>query len=236
MISIVALYVKIYLVEFLFEKFSVALKTYFHLFAKKLENREIFLILNFLGNEFRSKMNSLRLSTLARIFNHLRYVNWRSNFSLSLSFSESMDFGTDSFEFQLHTADGAFRQRNQWMRIDSFFPLFAVIKLTALYFAQSCELIILVREIAVKLNEIKFLPDIGEQCGENEKHFAENSISVFVVRGKETTNDSFFLFSIDNSFVNLALWLIFWFESCSLENCYGYFQLSIFSINGAIIN
>lgn len=37
------------------------------------------------------------------------------------------------------------------------------------------------REIAVKLNEIKFL-DIGEQCGENEKHFAENSISVFVVR------------------------------------------------------
>lgn len=146
MISIVALYVKIYLVEFLFEKFSVALKTYFHLFAKKLENREIFLILNFLGNEFRSKMNSLRLSTLARIFNHLRYVNWRSNFSLSLSFSESMDFGTDSFEFQLHTADGAFRQRNQWMRIDSFFPLFAVIKLTALYFAQSCELIILVRE------------------------------------------------------------------------------------------
>lgn len=86
MISIVALYVKIYLVEFLFEKFSVALKTYFHLFAKKLGNREIFLILNFLGNEFRSKMNSLRLSTVARIFNHLRYVNWRSNFSLSLFF------------------------------------------------------------------------------------------------------------------------------------------------------
>lgn len=233
MISIVALYVKIYLVEFLFEKFSVALKTYFHLFAKKLGNREIFLILNFLGNEFRSKMNSLRLShEYLTIFDTLI----GEAISLSLSFSESMDFGTDSFEFQLHTADGAFRQRNQWMRIDSFFPLFAVIKLTALYFAQSCELIILVREIAVKLNEIKFLPDIGEQCGENEKHFAENSISVFVVRGKETTNDPFFLFSIDNSFVNLALWLIFWFESCSLENCYGYFQLSIFSINGAIIN
>lgn len=65
-------------------------------------------------------------------------------FSLSFFPPESMDFGTDSFEFQLHTADGAFRQRS--MDANRFFFFFAVIKLTALYFAQSCELIILVRE------------------------------------------------------------------------------------------